>query len=246
MKTPIQFLSLNIEGNKHLDLVEAFLLKHRPNLIALQEVNEEDVVYLTSILGYQYCFESMVTMYNPKLKRFIKWGLLIMWDKSFTLSETKVHHYFTYEGSHEEIIARRKPNDHDRLLLVAHLQRGDDSYRIVNTHFIWTLRGSVSELQRTTLKTMLQLLSVHEYDTGFILCGDFNAPRGKEIWDALALKFKDNIPKNITTTIDQQLHRAKGLQRVVDGVFTTKHYSVSGVEVIGGVSDHMAILATIG
>jgi len=78
-----------------------------------------------------------------------------------------------------------------------------------------------------------------------IFCGDFNAPRGRKTWSILSSKLKDNIPDEIMTTVDAKIHRAGNLMLVVDGLFTSKNYKVTGVRVISGVSDHCAIVANI-
>ncbi len=79
-----------------------------------------------------------------------------------------------------------------------------------------------------------------------ILCGDFNSPRGGGgIYDRLATQYRDHIPAHITTTIDGQLHRAGPLQFVVDGLFSSPEYLVNQVQVVGGLSDHMAIVAKL-
>ena len=88
---------------------------------------------------------------------------------------------------------------------------------------------------------MLSLLNLSDV----VFCGDFNAPRGRETWLIIASKLKDNIPQDITTTIDGHLHRAGDLQIVVDGLFTSKNYKASDVRVISGISDHCAIVANI-
>ncbi len=79
----------------------------------------------------------------------------------------------------------------------------------------------------------------------FVLCGDTNAPRGNETFSRLATKYKDNIPAEYKTSIDQKLHRVKGIMFMVDGLFTTSSCIASNVRLQDGVSDHMAVLAEI-
>ncbi len=82
-------------------------------------------------------------------------------------------------------------------------------------------------------------------EEGFVLCGDFNAPRGGEIFSELAARYRDNIPAQYTTSIDASLHRAGDLQLMVDGIFTTPEYQASSVLLHSGVSDHYAVTADI-
>ena len=78
-----------------------------------------------------------------------------------------------------------------------------------------------------------------------MFCGDFNAPRGGEVFDQLASHYSDCVPPEITTTIDQELHRAKGLQYVVDSIFSTDQYRLEDVRVQSGVSDHCALIGRV-
>jgi hypothetical protein len=77
------------------------------------------------------------------------------------------------------------------------------------------------------------------------MCGDFNAPRGRLIFDRIATKYKDNIPPYVTTTIDKNIHHAGDLQLVVDGLFSTSKYEVRSVQVLDGLSDHCAIIGEV-
>ncbi len=115
-------------------------------------------------------------------------------------------------------------------------------YRLCNTHFLWTPDGSTSDEQRQALSNMFELL---ENEKEFVLCGDFNAPRGREIFSTLAQKFKDNVPPEYTSSLDPVLHRAAPLHLMVDGLFSTPGYNVTGVKMVGGVSDHCALVGHI-
>ena len=79
----------------------------------------------------------------------------------------------------------------------------------------------------------------------FVLAGDFNAPRGGEIFSHIAERYTDNIPPHYTTSIDGTLHRAGPIPFMVDGLFTTPSYRAKGVHLEFGVSDHAAVAATI-
>lgn len=115
---------------------------------------------------------------------------------------------------------------------------------IATTHFTWSKGGRATNKQRKELKTLIRLLDAVKPD---ILCGDFNAPRGGEIWSILSKHLVDNIPPEITSTIDPTLHYTKGLYIVVDGFFTSpsSRVRVESLKLVSGVSDHQAIVATI-
>ena len=115
-------------------------------------------------------------------------------------------------------------------------------YRVCTTHFRWTPDGEADDAQRTD---MIALLSVLESLQDFVLVGDFNTPRGGDMFAELANRYKDNVPREFTSSLDPTLHRAAPLERMVDGIFTTPCYVVSDVEMISGISDHRALVANI-
>jgi hypothetical protein len=55
----------------------------------------------------------------------------------------------------------------------------------------------------------------------------------------------DHLPANVTSTLDPQFHRAKGLEYVVDTIFSTPEYEVTEVRVLNGISDHKGIVARV-
>jgi endonuclease/exonuclease/phosphatase family metal-dependent hydrolase len=133
-------------------------------------------------------------------------------------------------------------NTHNRMVLWCNVEKDGITYRIATTHFTWTPDGSPSDAQRRDLSAMLDKLKNFGE---FVLCGDFNAPRGGEIFSAIAAKYKDNIPPKYTTSIDGNLHRAGHIPLMVDGIFSTPAYRISNVVLHNGVSDHCAITADV-
>lgn len=236
----IKLVSLNIELNRHLDLVLPFLKKEEADVLLLQEVLERDLEKISQFLKMQAIF-------TPLCK--------LAWEEFgdspptlgiATLTRLKVEssEISYYSGSRETlpILLQNQAHRMSRAHIKIVVEKKGDQFCLVNTHFTWTPNGQPNARQRRDLRKMLNLLK----DTPeLILCGDFNAPRGREIFDQLGKVYKDNISPSITTTIDQNLHRVKGLQLVVDGLFTTKGYQVQDVEVVDGVSDHCAIVANV-
>ena len=79
-----------------------------------------------------------------------------------------------------------------------------------------------------------------------LLIGDFNSPRGKEVFTRLSCRYIDNMPKSLTTTLDKKYHRSKeNIKFVVDGIFSSPSLKVEHIKVVDGVSDHMAIVTSI-
>src|SRR5688500_15844020 len=52
-RMPLKLLTLNIEGDRHIDRVRATLKSHLPDIACLQEVLEEDCSRLAAIGDYQ-------------------------------------------------------------------------------------------------------------------------------------------------------------------------------------------------
>jgi endonuclease/exonuclease/phosphatase family metal-dependent hydrolase len=131
---------------------------------------------------------------------------------------------------------------YNHVLLSCDVHKDNEIYTVATTHFTWTPDGQPDVLQR---KNIVSLLRALKKLPDVVFCGDFNAPRGREIFDKLAKKYKDNIPEEITTTIDPFLHRAPHLGYVVDGLFSTPKYSIDNVRAETGISDHKAIVGLI-
>ena len=133
------------------------------------------------------------------------------------------------------------PNAGHRVVVWLSIDKGAT---IATTHFTWSKGGKATERQRSELKKLMTLSEEVKPD---ILAGDFNAPRGREIWTALSKRLTDNIPPGVKTTIDPRLHFTKELHIVVDGFFTApeSHAAVTSLKLIDSVSDHQAVVATI-
>jgi hypothetical protein len=101
------------------------------------------------------------------------------------------------------------------------------------------------EDEQNQMNDLGRLLDIFANLKDFVFSADLNAPRGLLVFDTIAKKYKDNIPKEYDTSIDQNLHRVKGLKLMVDGLFSTSTYKASNVKLVDGLSDHMAIVAEI-
>ena len=105
---------------------------------------------------------------------------------------------------------------------------------------------SETEAQHKHLDNLLSHLEGKE----LVLCGDFNIPRRNGAYGKLAARYKDNIPSNVKTTIDYELHRVKSegkpkFEVVVDYLWSTPKYEISGVRIVSGVSDHCGLVCEI-
>lgn len=233
----IKIVSLNIEFNKHFSTVIPFIKKENPDVLLAQEVLEEDLQSLSESFGMQYQYSPMAIIKFEESEKVI--GIAIF--TKHPILENEVAYYYG-DPKNLPISDRTDPDKNARPIIIVTIEKDGTKYCLANTHFTWSPGGESNTQQKQNLDDMLKILSKF---SDFVLCGDFNAPRGREIFDKLTELYIDNIPKNITTTIDKNLHKAGDLQLVVDGLFTTKGYKVENVRVVDGISDHMAIVAIV-
>lgn len=234
---PLKLLTLNIENSRHLARVRATIVEHSPDIVCLQEAIEADCAYLASSGGYtvQYALSGH-TSNEPGPER--NWGVAV-------LSRVPVlRQKLSYYADDPRMRLLREPNDPRRVLIVTELEHLGQPYRIITTHFTWSANATIDDDQRADFVRMKALLS--EY-SDYVLCGDFNAPRGREMFGKFEneLKLIDHLPANIHSTLDPQFHRAGDLRLVVDTIFSTSQYRTSNVRVLDGISDHKGILALV-
>lgn len=237
--SPLKLGCLNVEKYKHLEnRVVPALRKVDLDVICLQEVPKDKVGYLESALGVTSLFLGTTIRSDPDTGKELIFGLaiLVRIRRAF-VAECDTHIF--HEAAPDDL-----PLPADRALLHAVVEKDGVRYHIGNTHFTWTPDGEVSDQQWVDLNALLGVIDDHVGEK-LILCGDFNAPRGKAIWEMLARRYRDNIPPSAITSLDQTLHRAAPINYVVDGMFTSRHYAASEVMLTDNVSDHMLITGKI-
>ena len=245
--TTLKLISLNIERGKHLDLVENFLSSRIPDLVCMQELMGEHVERFSEALGgAQYVFEPAGRM--PEEAPAVTIGIGIF--SRLPIQKSAALYYAGVPGDLRDSYLGNiaSYNNHNRMVLSVEVEKSGRKYRVGTTHFRWTPDGSANNLQREDMQALLKVLAPMEE---FVLCGDFNAPRGGEIFGMLASKYKDNIPPHYKTSLDISLHRAGKTKpeeladKMVDGLFSTPAYLVSDVELVPGVSDHCAVVSSV-
>src|SRR6185369_12242072 len=231
----VSIVSLNIEGNKHFELFLPFLKAQTPDIVCLQELLKQDIPRVEQELGAKCFFVPMLKKTeDPESAQ----GIGIFSSHQFVNTSS------AYYGGTRELKVVDNTNIDTRAvtqsfsLSLCDIDVRGTVYRVGSTHFPWTPDGSASEFQRTSLKN---LLSIVREQGDIVFCGDFNAPRGQEIFTAISKEFKDNVPLEYTSSLDPVLHRAAPLHLMVDGLFSTPGYKVTDVQMVGGLSDHCAL-----
>lgn len=237
----LRLISLNVEGDNHYEKIFPFFQKEKPDVICMQEVFEVDLPRFRAELGmeHKYLATESITEENPyRLTPKGNQGIVIF--SRFPIQSSGFEYYETYR---EPSTGDSAPNSGHRGFLWVDLLVESRMIRIMTTHFTWSPNGSVTDLQRRDLANFLSKIKTFP---DHILCGDFNAPRGREIFDTLAGEYSDNIPQHITSSLDKTIHRAgeKLPDFMVDGLFS-RGYTVSDVQVIPGISDHCAVTGEI-
>ncbi len=240
MSSGFKLISLNIEMNRHFDRFLPFLEKEKPDIVALQEVSEYDFPRLQEALGMEGRYEPMMEITAPRLERTLGKGTVGL---ALFCRFPSTFHVEHYSGDASVVPLEQDDNQGVRgSLLCAEFIAEGRQYIVGVTHFTWTPDGEASVAQREHIAKLLSILSMHEQ---IVFCGDFNAPRGGEIWAKIASRYTDNIPSGYTSSVDPVLHRSKGLQVMVDGLFSTPEYRVSDARLVEGVSDHKAVVGFI-
>ncbi len=235
----IKFISVNVERDRHTDKIKKLLKESNADFVCLQEVMQYEVSELAKIQNYTSFF-SPTTQHQVGDERWE--GVAVL--SRYPLLVANEHQYAGPEipGLYDKSTTETLQKTRRYLLQVCEIELDQKRYRFANTHFTWSRDGQADDYQRRDVKKMLAFL--REYHS-IILAGDFNAPRGREIFSTIAEHYKDNIPAHYQTSLDPNLHRCGYLPYVVDGLFSTPDYNLSNVELILGVSDHAAVSAQI-
>lgn len=209
----------------------AFLQKNNFDIICLQEISSKKIYHYETVLEmhayYQMTYRrddgTEVGIGILSKFPFMKKETLVYGDQETNLTGTEI--------SNRVVIA----------VSVSPLSDGD-TWHVLNTHFTWSPEGLPDDKQRMHLRNLLQITKKYG---AVLLCGDFNAPRGGEIFDCIATEYNDNVPYEYTTSIDSENHRAGHLDYMVDGIFSTKDFKASNFKMHSDLSDHLGLSADI-
>lgn len=241
----LKLLHINIERDKHHARYAPLVGSFRPDVAMMQEVLEDDIPTVQGILGMKHIAYAPLCLHPADGNPRVTGNLLASHAPLNNLREI----VYAGNGSGRDYVDPLKqatdPATPIRYpLLTAEINHQGQTYRVATTHFPWTPNGEANDIQRNAITNLLKELSAFP---SLILTGDFNAPRGKEIFAKLAEAYRDNIPPHYICSLDKSLHRAGNAlpDYMVDGLFTTPDYVAEDVKLHSGVSDHMAVTATI-
>lgn len=245
----LKIATVNSEHGRHLPDLFAFVEREKPDVLCLQEVFEKDVVNVQSQTGMQGYFSPVADIQEVgtfPVDPFGIWGEIILWNTE-KVTRKPVRGQLVreeyYVGSRDTIPLFTGPLTPNRVMQVMQFDKAGETFVVGNTHFTWSAQGLASPMQFADFKRLAHFLDLYPE---LLLCGDFNAPRGGEIFALFTQRFADNIPPDVVTTIDSSRHYSgKQIDLVVDNIFSTSHYKVDSVRVIAGVSDHYAVVGEV-
>lgn len=238
----VKLIQLNIERDKHLDRIVSFLEQEQPDIVCLQEVFEHDLTMFAERFGLQKAFAPMVLNQASAgaSEEFFLEGVGIL--SRVPIERVSTGWYFgNGSGILNENTEERDTVYQPLLTVVCSI----DGVPVVvgTTHFMKSWHGLPDDYQRERMKRFLPILEEACPD---ILCGDFNIPRGTELYHILHDRLCDNIPPECMNSIDPTLHRVPGLSLMIDYVWSSPpRVQVSNVRQVCGVSDHCAFVAEL-
>lgn len=235
-----RLISLNVERSKHLDRFVPFLRAEMPDIVCLQELVSDDIPRIQHEAGLAHCHYVPMAVHPLDGKTF---GVGILARAAFSATD-----FLVYAGTGHGTLLFDRRSPESRLescryvVARAELDVAGERMTVGTTHFPWTPDGNPRPYQTEAVQRMIASLEENE----IILTGDFNAPRGGQVFGAMARVWRDCVPPDATTSLDPDLHRAGPLELMVDGIFATHHYAVRDVRLHAGVSDHQANSARVG
>lgn len=246
MLTPLKLATVNIEGNRHFDRLIPFLQSQHADIVCMQEVFAADVPRLERALDLKLTFAPMVLLSQPTPSGVAPrgvWGIATGVCSRLAEQQTVTTQAEYYVGTADQLPHFISPLVTNRVVLLTKVEINNQQVTIANTHFTWTGNGETDDRQRRDIHRLFHILEPIEH---LVLCGDFNAPRGGEIYARIAEKYVDCVPADIVTTIDHSVHYSgQQLELVVDAIFSSPNIQVTHVTQAFGVSDHTALTALI-
>lgn len=240
----MKIISVNIEGQRHLPLIEKFLTEEQADVVCLQEVFGVDLAQFQKGQTINRAFAPNTIINTPNRYGIAlagEWGVGMLVRAPWTVKSWKTQYYHGPADQIPEFVDGQ-PNSVNRALLVAELEHHGKTLRVATTHFTWTGDGNTSQEQLEDWASLQNELK--EY-SDFVLCGDFNAPRGREMGNIIEAVYASHVPADTQTTIDETFHYAGKLNLVVDYFLTQGNIAVQKVDVRNGISDHCALVAEV-
>lgn len=252
---PLRYVSCNIEGDRHLEARVFPMVKTlQPDFISFQEVFEADFEDIKDTLGMAGDFVPMVNVINQQIHLPARGvlGIAQFWNEACEVQEGGYEYYAGADPDTQDLpifFENENANAMRRAVQWHVVSFGGAEFRFAHTHFTWSPRGEFTADQQRDFQAMQEVLADFP---DLVLSGDLNSPRRSNaeeqasVFNTLASTYTDNIPAEVVTTIDNNLHKAnERIELVVDCLFSSDAYQVTNAQVLDGVSDHMLVTGEI-
>lgn len=243
----MKLITINAEGEKHLDRILPFIEREAPDVVCLQEIFRTHLPRFEA-LGYTTTFLPMVR----KILDGVHTDFGVVICSRHPISNIRPIHFHDTSGEIHNFDTEHKVLAVNNPSLIVTVTCDGKEYRIGTTHFTWAVDGRISsESQVRDMDTLLTFLKTEE---PHIMCGDFNIPRNiNPLYSRLIEHYTDTIPLSYSSSLDKNLHRCGTdperqhmfTSFMVDYIFTQPPYSASDVHLEFGISDHAGVIATI-
>ncbi len=246
----MKLVSINIEGNRHLDRVIPFIDHEQPDVLCMQEVLHNDRAVFEA-LGYRSHFLPITRERAMSMPGEL--GVALFTKIQSTSVSHMREHYFS---NRNESVSHYNDHDVDGSvspgIIFATVTHEDNEFTVGTTHFTWAPDGSVPSQKQE--EDLASLLSLTETLPPHLMCGDFNLPRHHNpLYDTLVEHYSNAVPETYSASMDKALHQSKdkpGAQIIftsymVDHLLLQPPYNAQDVRLQFELSDHAAIVATI-
>ena len=246
-----KLITINIEGDRHLEKVKAFLASESADIVCVQEIFDDRVSELSQTTYHATFVPSCLHNYYVEGDPARPSGTAILSKVPFY----SVQNETLYAPTDALVQQRHDTHEDIRMTTRTMLQLAtlDDEARttIGNIHFTWSPHGTATETQRVDVETLIEVTRALPH---FVLCGDFNIPRGNVRYDELTAHLTDHVPSQYAGSLDMSVHKSrhdpvefkKVSGYMVDYIFSKPNtYTISEVTQHCGVSDHCAFSATL-
>ena len=243
----MKLITVNAEGEKHLERILPFIERELPDVLCLQEIFRTHI-HLFESLGYTTSFLPIVR--KELSGKQIDFGIALC--SRHKMDNIRPIYFHDTSGKIHDFDTDHKVLAVNNASLIATISTHERAYRIGTTHFTWTPDGSNPSLSQVhDMDTFLKLIKT---EGPHIMCGDFNIPRGiNPLYTKLTERYTDTIPHTYSSSLDKELHRCGTdperqhmfTSFMVDYIFTQPPYTASDVHFQFGISDHAGVIATI-
>lgn len=197
----LSLLSLNIEGQKHFDLVKKLIGERKSDVVLFQEVFQPDLEEFSSQLGYKN------SLFSPMYRKpylvgnttgFVPMGLGLMTSSAIISSEA---HYYVGNGDlpvpdYEKTKIALLP----RVLTFTEVEKGGVSFNLANTQFTWTPDGKPTSDQFQNIEKVIDILRLYQLRQK---TSSVNSRMNTSLNTALAVRLRGNYSDLIGVEFDR-------------------------------------------